>query len=375
MLEAHVRFELAHWTGDQAAASLAQEASSLYSWLGTVRLDQLLDPVTAEQILTDILCDGEFSDDLADNVVQAVLSWQATAQQDSTRLSDLVTRETYDRGTAVVVGLEQIRAEITLQVTTSEVYSQLMSHVLYQGIKNYLQSENIVAKKVPGAATLMRLGQNAVNSAAPKLEKSIDRQLTAFVNSNISDTIHDSRHYLDRVLDATVLGAVADEIWQTNANSTVADIAGLIPPESLEALVRTGWEALLFLRETPFLREVVHAAVEEFFSNQGARPVTELLADAGIDEQQYVQVATRLVGPALKSAGEDGFLEARIRARLEPFYDSLRSGATPQPRGARARATPRKSAAAAAGAGAKPAGAKKVKSGSAKVTANGDEAN
>ncbi len=120
--------------------------------------------------------------------------------------------------------MDGLRKAATTQIATSEVYSRLLSHVIYQGIKNYLQSENTITRKVPGASTLMRIGQNAINTAAPKLEKTIDRQLTAFVNANIQDSIRESKRYLDKVLDQELMVEVADEVWDTNAKSTVADL-------------------------------------------------------------------------------------------------------------------------------------------------------
>ncbi len=322
-LEGHVRFELDRWTGDQLATSVSEEAAALYAWLGSVRVDQILDADETERALIDIACNGELDERVLQSVVDSVRAAHREAGKDTTQLSQLVSRETYDSAAATLMGLEDLRAEITLQVTTSEVYSQLMSHVLYQGIKNYLQTENVIAKKVPGAATLMRLGQNAVNSAAPKLEKSIDRQLTAFVNSNISDTIRDSRNYLDRVLDEAVLGAVSDEIWQTNAESTVADVAALMPAEALEELVRAGWDAWVRLRGTPVTSLILQAAIQQFFIAHGSRPVTELLTEAGFDEDRSVDIAIAYLTPALTQAATDGFLESRIRARLAPYYESL----------------------------------------------------
>lgn len=73
----------------------------------------------------------------------------------------------------------------------------------------------------------------------------MDRQLTAFVNSNISDTIRDSRAFLEQALDDTVLAAVADEVWQSNAEVTIADAVRLVRlrrwPNSFGPAGRPSW--------------------------------------------------------------------------------------------------------------------------------------
>jgi hypothetical protein len=321
MLAAHVQFELDRWRAEQGTGTLAAEVSALYAWLAQVRLDDLVDVAAVQQAAVQVLCRGELSDAAVDAVVDAVIAGHLATGEHRTTLAELVPREQYDRAARAVAGMAGAREEVITQVTTSEVYSRLMSHVLYQGIKNYVQSENLIAKKVPGAAALMRFGQNAVNAAAPALEQSVDRQLTAFVNSNISDTIRDSRDYLVDALDEAVLGAVADEVWQRNADVTVAQGVGLVPAEALAEVVRAAWQAWLVMRSTPFVESVVRQAVADFVAMQGQWAVADLLGDAGLTEDVAVDLVAAVVGPAVALADSDGLLEQRIRARLAPFYD------------------------------------------------------
>ena len=187
-------------------------------------------------------------------------------------------------------------------------------------LKNYLQTENVIAKRVPGAAALMRFGQHAVNSAAPKLEQSVDRQLTSFVNANISDTIHESRQFLETSLDDEVMSSVAEEIWQSNCDSTVGEWAGRISPESMSALVRASWAMIASVRESPLVAEATAQTVSDLFEAHGETKVMELLEEAGVGRDQLVAWSTAVITPAFARAVEDGFAEARIRARLAPFY-------------------------------------------------------
>lgn len=322
MLDAHVQFELQRWRGDQLTASLAEEVTALYSWWASVRLDDLLDVAAVQDAAVQVVCRGEVADDVIESVAAAVVAAHLAGADHQESLADLVPREHYDRAAHTLAGLTQARAEVIAQVTTSEVYSRLMSHVLYQGIKNYVQSENLIAKKVPGAAALMRFGQNAVNAAAPTLEQSVDRQLTAFVNANISDTIRDSRAFLTTALDQQVLSDVAAEVWHSNADVTVADATRLLPAEAVAELVRAAFQVWLELRATPFVEAMVRQVVADFFAMQGQWAVADLLADAGLTEEIVTELAVAVVGPAVAVADSDGYLGERIRARLAPFYAS-----------------------------------------------------
>ena len=53
---------------------------------------------------------------------------------------------------------------------------------------------------------------------------------------------------------------------------------------------------------------------------QGKRKVADILVDAGVTEDLVTDVVIDLTGPVIDKAVADGYLESRIRARLEPFY-------------------------------------------------------
>ena len=161
-----------------------------------------------------------------------------------------------------------------------------------------------------------------MNSAVPNLEKSIDKQLTAFVNANIQDSIRESKRYLDHVLDEQVLLQGADEVWNVNSGETVADAAGLVSPESISEFSETVRDVWLHLRTTPFVVDLIGSVMDDFLARHGSRSVGEVLADVGITEAWVVEQLGDVVEPVFAMAAEDGYLEGRIRARLEAFYES-----------------------------------------------------
>lgn len=320
ILDAHVEFELARWTGDARNEQIADEVAEVFKWLGTVKLNQLFTSAEVVDWCTRYAEQVDLTDELLKMIGAAARSAYVVASKDETRLVDLVPKDGYDTLADAVIDMTELREEITNQITTSEVYSQLMSHVVYQGIKNYLQAENVIARKVPGASTLMKMGQSAINTAAPKLEQAVDKQLTAFVNANIQDNIRESKRYMDKVLDKAVLSAVAGEVWDTNSQATVSQLAGLVPVDAVDDVAVAARQTWLSLRGNEFLTAVLIRVVDDFLKQQGKRKVADILADVGITEALATDVAIDISGPVIDKAVADGYVEARIRARLEPFY-------------------------------------------------------
>jgi hypothetical protein len=205
-------------------------------------------------------------------------------------------------------------------VTESTAYTRLVAHVLYHGLKGYVLTENVLARKIPGASSLVRLGQRGLNSAAPRLEANVDRQLTAFVQANVSDTLRESRRYLDATLDEQMLTTMADDTWETNSGRSVASVVAMLDLDDVDALVALGGDALRHLRDSGLLADVAETVTRDLLQRHGGRPAGDLLDALGITEDALAQDATSLLRPVMEHAHATGFLESRIRARLAPFY-------------------------------------------------------
>lgn len=322
MFDAHVRFELERLSGEGLATTIAAQVAETFGWLDTVTLNDLSTPKTVTKIFLTYAATVELTPETAELVSGVVRGVHAAALTNKSRLRDVISEDSFEQVARSVARMDELRAAVTTQITTNEVYASLISHVLYQGIKNYLQSENVIARKVPGASTLMRMGQNAINSAAPKLEQAVDRQLTAFVNSNIQDSIRDSKTYLDRVLDDELILAVAQEVWESNADSTIAELVELVPTDAVDDFLAAGNVAWVHLRGTKLFKEFAQKAITALFEQYGDRPLGELASQAGFGVPDVTSLVTDMLTPIADRAAVDGFLEERIRTYLAAFYDS-----------------------------------------------------
>ncbi len=240
----------------------------------------------------------------------------------------------FDQATEIVVGMKGLRSEVTSQVVSSTVYAMLVSNVLYDGIKSFLLTENSFARNIPGALSLLRMGQNALNSAAPNLEKGIDKKLIAFIRNNTQETLRNSERYLNEMLDDKQMWQIADEVWHENAGRSAASLTLPLGGAALVDIVDFAQNVWLHLRQTPLFQRVAAAVVQEFFRAHGARPVGALLEEMGVTRAVIVRELLVFAPPLVEAARAGGYLEAHIRRRLEPFYDAY--FATPRP-AARAR--------------------------------------
>ncbi len=303
MLEAHVAFEVNAWTAS-LDETLGGQVAVVLEWLDSVSLGS---------VFSDADLDAGIEALPVPDLTTSVLAGLDSALADGTPIGDLIEREHYDRVAQALAGMTDLQEAIVEQITTSKVYADLISHVLLQGIRNYVTVESPIAR-VPGASSLMRMGQNAFDTAAPRLSKGIEKQLTSFVSANLQDTLRESRTYLTQVVDEAALQEVAAEMWDRNADTPVADLAALLPQDTAVELTAVAQEVVSTLLTTPSFRDAAHAILEA----NAARPVGEVLAEAGITAESIVAHAR----PWILRAADDGVLEDLLRQRLAAFYET-----------------------------------------------------
>ena len=301
MLEAHVAFELVAWT-DSLTDTLGTQMEAVFAWLDTVSIGSVFSHADLEALIDALP---------APALTVPALAARAAALRDSTTLDDLGRKEDYDRAARAIAGMTELKEAIVEQITTSEVYANLISHVLFHGIRNYVMEESPIAR-VPGASSLMRMGQSAFDTAAPRLSKGIEKQLTAFVSANLQESLRESRQYLTNVIDEEAMGEVAEDVYNRNAGSTVSDVAALVAEDTLVELLAVAQDAWAHLLTTTTFRDLVQAVLDA----NASRPVGDLLAEADVTPESVVAFAR----PWLLRAADDGVLEELIRERLAAFY-------------------------------------------------------
>jgi len=319
LFEAHVRYELDRWRPGAVGDTVAEEVGAWFDGPGTGALRAVVPPERAQAWLREVAA-REPADGVLEEVQWAVRAAHESLAQETGPLTDEVSRERYDGWVAAAVGLRRVRTEAVDQLTLSRVYADLIAHVLYHGLKNYALTENAVVRRIPGASSLVRMGQSAVRSATPRLEAEIDRRLLAFVADTVADTVGDSRAFLEEMLDDAMLGTVAEELRATNGPRAVGELADLVEEESLGAVVAAAWDTWLDVRASPLVGRVIDTVVEQFYAAHGDEPVADVVAALGLTRGAVAAALTAAAGPVVGAAVAGGHLETYVRRRLEGFY-------------------------------------------------------
>ena len=325
LLEAHVAFEVARWSGERLDETVAEHAGAVRRWLDGVTVAEVAPAEATAGTLGRVVAGLDLSDALLEAVADVVAAGHEVLTTFDAPVGEIVDGADYDALVGLLADDRSVRDAVIAGVTASKGYRKLVSHVLYQGVKGYLLTENVVARKLPGASTLVKFGQKTVSAAAPNLEAGVDRRLTAFVEANLSETLRESRRYLEATLTPELLTEMGDEVWTTLADRPVGEIVGVADPEGTREVVVALGPVVRRWRDEGVIAEVVESVALEALKEHADRSVGELLEEWGVELETVVADAVELLRPSLEHAHASGFLEERIRAHLEPFYSSLPS--------------------------------------------------
>ena len=204
--DAHVAFELDRWRGQGLADTIIEEVNAAFEWLASVTVADLAPaPTTAAH--SGALCSP--FEAAAENIAEVLIVARGAASDSGITLGEVATWADAEPLIDTVAGLSELRAELLDAITSSTAYHRLVAHVLYHGVKSYVLAENLFARKIPGALSLVKLGQRGLNTAVPGLEKAVDAQLSGFVQANIGETLGASRRYLQEILDPAMTRTLA----------------------------------------------------------------------------------------------------------------------------------------------------------------------
>ncbi len=322
LLEEHVRFELSRWTSAALEASLREEIDALFDWLAGVDVGQLLPAQATARTVADALDQVEVNEEVIALAVETVVSARTALLASDDTVFDAVTAQDLHDLVDLLSGMDELRARTLAAVTDNSAYHEFVAHVLYHGVKAFMLSENVLARRVPGAQSLIRLGQRGLNSAAPGLEANVDRQLRRFVQAQIGDTLSDSKRFLDQTLTGDSAHELLDTILRPLGPTPLRDLAVAIDSDDLAALTEQLAPIVRGILVSGLAGRVVAPAVERVLTAYADCGVGALLADLGVEPDALARQLAAAVRPAVEHADATGFLEERIRARLGAFYQS-----------------------------------------------------
>ena len=318
----HAQFLLSRIQGDGLAETIERESAAFFDYGNTVSLNQLIDTGLLKQHISRLVKTVPFTPELRGIVVKAIIAAVESELNDSANLQTLVPKKEYDKAISHYAKFEKVRMDIVRVILESPIYSELISDVLYHGIKDYVMKENPLTKNVPGVSSLMKLGAKSINKAMPKLEEAAESTIKKFINSNLRSSVDLSERILNNALSENNIRTIADHFWGALSEKQFSKAQKYVDEEQIDSTAQLVEEFWAEIRMTEYLHNMIHQIVDYVFEHYGERKLAELLTQLGYDQAFVTAELKQILPDLLGREAVATYAEQRIRDNLRDFYSS-----------------------------------------------------
>ena len=320
LLEAHVAFEMERFADDRLRASLQTELGALHDWVRDVPVRELVARRAVVELIRTRLLEPEPNEEGRAFAALLLKKTRTLLSSTHSTVGELVPPSVLEPLITDAIAADKPRRALIHELVRSPIYTRIISEVLFDGIKAFIEAGN-VAKNLPGAQALFALGQNLVSGVAPGIEKTFEASIKDFIATHSHEILKGSEETIVESMKPELLREAITDAYQQIAGRQISELVAALPDVDLPAHVGALEEVWKAVRR-PLLENVATLWVDAFLNHYGYKSLGELFDQAGIDRDAFLHEGDLLLGPALRRAREDGYLEGRVRERLAAFYES-----------------------------------------------------
>ena len=320
--EAHVQFLLGRLQGEGLQATIDRELAAVWEWGGAVSLNDVLDRELLITTIIRLVETAPFNQELRAIVVKSVITGIQSEFNDGTTIQHLVPKTEYDKAISHFAKFEKLRMDVIRMVLESPIYSELITDVLYHGIKDYITTENVVVKKVPGVGALMKAGAKSLNKAMPSLEGAAEGTIKKFIASNLRSSVELSEKILNNALSEGNIKTIADHFWKTVSEKDFSKFKNYVSEEDIDNSIAIGDDLWNEMRKAEYLHNMIRGIVNHILDENGDKKLADLVDEIGYTQEYVANELKQVLPGALGREALWQLVEARVRASLADFYSS-----------------------------------------------------
>lgn len=314
LLDAHVAHELEQWTGS-LAQNIDAETEAFFEWASSTPLNKLTTAKRVKTAAKSLVVDMPLPESIAELVGSIAARLVALPVNRETKLDDIVSETLLEDSVDQILALSELRDAIIAGSIESPLFTMLVSDILYNGIRDYMAAGT---EKLGAVSGILAKGAGAIGK---QIDGKLEKRLRGYISANAKNIARQSKTFLQTSLNEDRLRELVDEVWDVvaDANLSVADV---LQEDELHGMAAYGQRFWLELRQTAYFQTLLNEGIQAYFDSYGKRPITEALADVGVDAALIKAEAAALLPPLTKALVDTGYLESVLRRRLGGFYES-----------------------------------------------------
>jgi hypothetical protein len=314
LLDAHVRYELEARSGAALSSRVAEHVSSLFSWLQSVKLDDVCTRAEIEGVVQRYVVDFRVGGGLTELWGEFSRLVYSSPTTQRVTVEHVLPDDLYEEFAEVVANLSGVRHALSRWLAESRALETLEVRLLLT---------TLLSSSLPGGSQRARTSTQRVREwLSATMLPPLEQRVLAIMQSVRAEARKTQEGTRTKLLDPGLLRSVLDEIWQRVSPARLSVVFSAIGERDLEDFIVLGYEFWLRFRKSPYFRDVVHELIEYFFARYGQASLAVLLDEVGVTKEMVMLELQTFLAPLLAHAARTGELERQVRSALRPFYSS-----------------------------------------------------
>ena len=298
-----------HWQ------SLMAQASNL---LTDIPLGNLVDQDSLVQVVDQWLQEALSARGLQDVINDVSLAVWDAAEQDGATIGELLREEHFEAILEQVLKLQSLREKAIHAAMNHPLVSEMVSEMLYTGIKNFLLEENALAK-LPGVSSMMKMGRKSV---VGKAMGGMEESIRTYLQKNIRVTLKTGEQWLNKQLTNERIQQLARDGYHRIAPLKPANYMKMVPDGAVTEVVAQSCAITDESARLAYTRRLVSVGIQAAVASLMEKPLKSVLEGMQISEERIREIATPALARGASVLVEQGVLEPFIEWVLDDFYQS-----------------------------------------------------
>lgn len=319
LLDAQVAWVLARLE-DDLPTLVAEEVASLLAVGERLTIGALVDADDVAALIGDVLTRVPPSTAASTftAVLAEVLHAGPTDGEEHT-LGDVLSREHVEALTdAALAGTDTLKDALD-DLTRSPAVAAVAGRFMARVVSEVVQTNRAMAEKLPGLGSLVSFGAGAAGKVIGATQ----------VDALVGAAAGQGAGFAVRRLNAIVVDTLRDpgtraavlEVYGLYADQPLTGLQRAMTLEQAQHLAGLVQDVVIDAAPSEPVQALVRAVAEGFVATYADHPVSELVADLGVDAEAVTAHVTTLAARAIAAAREAGELEPMVRSRLAPFWE------------------------------------------------------
>lgn len=315
LMQAHLAFIQKQFENTDTVTA---EVLGFFDWLRAQNISSIWNSAQVNNLLQKQILATPATRHLMQQIEQHIALALQHPVNTTTTIEDILPVETIDQIALYIASKTEQRQQLIKQIVHNPAYTQLITHIVQQSVKDYLDN-SVVARKVPGVGSLMKMGKSVIEKAT---DSTLDDAIQHYLHKNINKLSMLSEKLINQHFDEQRLYHLQAKLWHSIKKMPLSSVQHYIVTNDLPKTVAMGEHVWNHIRQTSYLQTQVSTAVEAWVERHAAMTFAQAFEDINIDEQLLRNELYELVMPIIQHLIQSQYLLQRAASYLEIFYSS-----------------------------------------------------